>query len=883
MECRLLGGVKWEANLTTLRWIIQLLVFLLLFTACSNETPVVEPLPTEQPRATVTPSEKAPTPVSETPVETVPEAMPEDKAPEISQPISRWSAVTETGNWVLVGYGDVLNPTIVEPGTYVTVNFSATDDQVNGSGGCNNYFTNYNADDDGNLTINGPIGSTQMACEIGMEQETMFLSALESVTGYTVTDNGYLRLNYDSGTVYDEQFTFIPETPLVDTAWFLTAYGQPGNLTASKPGVVTTAVFSADGTLSGSTGCNNYLASYSLQDNQISISLPVINLAACGIGTDQEQAFLSLLEAAQSYRLGVNALEITSADGTKVMRFSAQNLKVENVRWSLASIDGQALPEGVSAQAIFTPAESPAAQGPENSINGNAGCNTFFGTYNLAGDMLSIPGPIGLTRMMCEEPVMQIEQAFLKGLENAESYHINGNQLVISTITGSLLFYADRLPLQGPKWILTGSGPLDNPQPPIPGAVFTAIFDLQFGMPSGVKSGETGCNSYTATYFAVSDEIKINLPQTSRQTCSDAQMEAEQGYFLGLNATRDYRILGNEMYVYYDNFVLIFVGDYPSGQVGPLGPLDGTLWQLTSLDTSVVLPGSEVTIAFAINADGRSGAISGLGGCNTYSAEITGVFTLGPVTLSKLFCNTPERVMEQEFAYLEALQVANGIWFDGTALRITTSRGTLNFTSGKPKPSEPTPTPEPLAAVVIAPGNEHVGQTITFNGSLSTPQGGITSYRWWFTGDDTAEGVKVERTYNNVGAYDAILTVTDASGQKSEASIKVNIHNYLVGPVWVSDNGAFTLIFTDGALSGFAGCNDYSAGYTATKDPGKSNDLSVSSISTTSKSCGDETMTKEKAFLDSLESATSYKINIDSLSISTPNGFLNFYATAAKP
>lgn len=57
--------------------------------------------------------------------------------------------------------------------------------------------------------------------------------------------------------------------------------------------------------------------------------------------------------------MGVNALEITSADGTKVMRFSAQNLKVENVRWSLASIDGQALPEGVSAQAIFTPAESP--------------------------------------------------------------------------------------------------------------------------------------------------------------------------------------------------------------------------------------------------------------------------------------------------------------------------------------------------------------------------------------------------------------------------------------------------------------------------------------------------------------------------------------------
>lgn len=127
-----------------LKWITPLLVFVLLLAACSSQTPVAEqPLP-EQPEATAPPVEEAPTAEPEAP----PETEPEEEVPEISQPIARWNSVSEQGYWVLVGYGDALNPTVVEPGTYVTINFSATDDQVNGSGGCNNYFTAYTADDD---------------------------------------------------------------------------------------------------------------------------------------------------------------------------------------------------------------------------------------------------------------------------------------------------------------------------------------------------------------------------------------------------------------------------------------------------------------------------------------------------------------------------------------------------------------------------------------------------------------------------------------------------------------------------------------------------------------------------------------------------------------
>jgi len=328
---------------------------------------------------------------------------------------------------------------------------------------------------------------------------------------------------------------------------------------------------------------------------------------------------------------------------------------------------------------------------------------------------------------------------------------------------------------RGPQWVLTGQGTLDNPQPPIEGAVFTANFNRQFGMPSGVKSGGTGCNDYTATYYAGADEIKVNLPQTSQNACSDAQMEAEQGYFLGLNTARDYRILGNEMQVFYDDYVLIFVGSYqetPESETGPLTVLDGTVWWLTSIDTFMVAPGSEVTIAFAINPDGNTGAVSGSGGCNTYSAEITDVFTLGPINASKALCETPEGVMEQEAAYLNILQNANGVWIEGSTLQITTQLETLYFTNNGPAPVQPLP----VMAVIEAPSEGPVGELITFDGSGSTSSVEITSYQWDF-GDDTepAEGATVEHGYGAAGTYDVVLTITDANNQTAAASMQITI------------------------------------------------------------------------------------------------------------
>ena len=78
----------------------------------------------------------------------------------------------------------------------------------------------------------------------------------------------------------------------------------------------------------------------------------------------------------------------------------------------------------------------------EGTVKGSAGCNSYFGSYELEDSQLSIPGPIGATEMYCAEPegVMDQEQEYLATLQLAESYEINGDELRINCGSQVLIF-----------------------------------------------------------------------------------------------------------------------------------------------------------------------------------------------------------------------------------------------------------------------------------------------------------------------------------------------------------------------------------------------------------------------------------------------------------
>lgn len=657
------------------------ILFLLALSACSREEPTPTPAPPE------------PTPVPAEPT-AVPETSQPEAPPEISQPIYRWGEAADR-LWVLVGYGDAANPTIVEEGTLITAVFSSTDLTVSGSGGCNNYATSYTSDDEGGLTISGPIATTMMACETGGEQEATYLTALPTVTNWEINDEGRLILTYNTGQPFEEKLIYIPgDTPLTGTTWRLVSYGDPDNPTAVETGTSVTAVFSPEtdnsGTVVGNATCNNYNTSYTLDGNSITFSPIATTRMACAVGAEQESSYLAALGAAQTYEIVGTNLQITYDGG--VLNYSSVNLPLENVLWQAVSVAGQPVPEDVEMTVLFAPGDAP----DMGTVGGSTGCNNFNSSYETNDDMsvnppihnLTINSPMALTRALCPgEDLAQLEQTYLGALQTAVSYEILGDQMVLHSENGDIQYAANRQPLLGTLWQLVSMGDINNPQPPVDGSNFTAQFNRLPTLPTGTVTGETGCNEYNTTFTANESEIKINLPgKTNNEDCpwGAGNFEVEQQFFLAMNNATSYRILGNSLQLFYgeesDPQVLNFAATVPPvPEALDLTPLNNTFWYLSAIGETLILPGSEITAAFTIDEGGKTGTMSGSGGCNGYNAPIGENFVIGSIASTQKACE--QAVMDQESQYFAWLQSAYGYNRAGDQLLISTTNGVLTFNS----------------------------------------------------------------------------------------------------------------------------------------------------------------------------------------------------------
>jgi PKD repeat protein len=83
----------------------------------------------------------------------------------------------------------------------------------------------------------------------------------------------------------------------------------------------------------------------------------------------------------------------------------------------------------------------------------------------------------------------------------------------------------------------------------------------------------------------------------------------------------------------------------------------------------------------------------------------------------------------------------------------------------------------PVADFTATPESGNAPLTVVFDASiLSTDDRGIENYSWDFGDGSTGSGIIVEHTYNTVGTYNVILTVTDYFGNKGykTKSIQVN-------------------------------------------------------------------------------------------------------------
>lgn len=588
--------------------------------------------------------------------------------------------------WVLVGYGDAADPKVVERDTTITLIFSA-DGTVSGSSGCNNYSSSYTVEPDGSLVIAFPMALTMMHCPFGMEQEQEYLKSLESAESLAIGEEGRLKISYDSGQPYDEELVYTPgATSFVNTQWVLVAFGDPGEPQFPEAGTSLTAIFSEDGNVSGSAGCNHYAGGYETDDDRIMIGPLASTLMICPLGAEQEQAYLDALGEAHTFQVLGQNLRIRYGEGDEVLLYSSANLPLEGTLWTLAAAGGEPIPAELSITALFEPGE----EGEAGTVAGSSGCNNYSASFQVEETTLAISTPI-MTRKACETG-MDEEAAYLAAIEGENTFQIIGDNLDVQTESGTLTYVADRTPLIGALWVLVAMGDAEEPTQPIEGSNFTAQFTRNPESPSGVVAGTTGCNEYSAAYTSNLEEIKINLPALSGgQVCPPGLEEQEQQFFLGMNAVRNFNILGDTLFMPYDDGDQVLIFAATQTQVAgfrQLTDLDGTHWFLHFINDQPTLPGTLIDARFTVNPDGRAGRLAGDAGCNTYNAAFGQEIGVETSLSSSSVCFTPDGIMDQENTYLSALDRSYGYWLTGSQLVVNTGLGALTYRQTPPESSQ---------------------------------------------------------------------------------------------------------------------------------------------------------------------------------------------------
>ena len=102
--------------------------------------------------------------------------------------------IVEDVMWKLESYGEIGNLQSIIQDAKITAEFFSPKSQIVGSGGCNNYFVDYEFNKN-ELTITPPIGSTMMVCpEPIMDQEQEYFELLETAETYQI-QNGKLTIS----------------------------------------------------------------------------------------------------------------------------------------------------------------------------------------------------------------------------------------------------------------------------------------------------------------------------------------------------------------------------------------------------------------------------------------------------------------------------------------------------------------------------------------------------------------------------------------------------------------------------------------------------------------------------------------------------------------
>lgn len=178
--------------------------------------------------------------------------------------------------------------------------------RLGGFTGCNSYDAPYVVDGSMLEVRVRQLAQTAAGCSPPSDREELFLGALERVAAWRIEADELVLLDGDD----EELLRFGIATPV--GSWVTTDWP-----TTLIPGTRLTATLTEDGELSGSTGCNDYAARYTLDQGAIEITKLAVTEMLCqkpALVMEQEAEFLEALASATRYSVHHKSLHLFGAD-----------------------------------------------------------------------------------------------------------------------------------------------------------------------------------------------------------------------------------------------------------------------------------------------------------------------------------------------------------------------------------------------------------------------------------------------------------------------------------------------------------------------------------------------------------------------------------------
>ena len=180
--------------------------------------------------------------------------------------------------------------------------------------------------------------------------------------------------------------------------------------------------------------------------------------------------------------------------------------------------------------------------------SGFAGCNNFFGSYELDGSSLKF-GPVGATRMFCEGATGVVEMRFMELLEQTRTWELRDGELLLldgSKVLARFTTVHDELNIQAItgmvwQWVQTLYNDDRKVVPKEP-----KNYTVQF-LDNGTLTVKADCNQKGGTYSIRDKRLSIEITHSTMAACPEGSLEDE--FVRGLSGAAIYFIKDGDLYI----------------------------------------------------------------------------------------------------------------------------------------------------------------------------------------------------------------------------------------------------------------------------------------------------------------------------------------------